>query len=80
MRHAGRMDADGPNLDIHRLISELQLEAGRIMEDVSPILALRFPLESGLILERLKSARQAGDDIAQLVAAAQVLQRRYGEV
>ncbi len=76
MRHARRMDAEGPNLDIHRLISELILEAGRIMEDVSPDLALQLPLESGLIFERLTSAREAGDDIAQLVAAAQVLQRR----
>ena len=71
------MDANGPNLDIHPLVSEILLEAGRIMEDVSPDLALRLPLESSLILERLTSARQAGDDIAQLVAAAQVLQRRY---
>ena len=70
------MDAEDPNPDIHRLISELILEAGRIMEDVSPELALRLPFESGLILERLTGARQAGDDIAQLVAAAQVLQRR----
>ena len=78
-RHAGHMDADDPNLDIHRLTSELLLEAGRIMEDESPELALRLPLEGGLIFERLKGARQAGDDIAQLVAAAQVLQRRYGK-
>ena len=73
------MNADGPNLDIHRLISELLLEAGRIMEDVSPDMALRVPLDRGLILERLTSARQAGYDIAQLVAAAGVLQRRYGK-
>lgn len=72
------MDANGPNLDIHPLVSEILLEAGRIMEDVSPDLALRLPLTPGLIIERLTSARQAGDDIAQLVAAAQVLQRRYG--
>lgn len=74
------MDTEGPNLDIHRLTSELLLEAGRIMEDVSPDLALRLPLQNNLILERLTSARQAGDDIAHLVAVAQVLQRRYGVV
>ena len=72
------MDADDPNLHIYRLTSELLLEAGRIMEDVSPDLALSLPLESGPILERVTSARQAGEDIAQLVAAAQVLQRRCG--
>lgn len=73
------MDESGPNFDIHRLTAALLLEAGRIMEDVSPVLALPLPLESGLILERLNSTRQTGDDIAQLVAAAQVLQRRYAK-
>ena len=79
MRHAKRMDACDPTPDIHRLISELMLEAGRIMEDMSPNLALRLPFKNDFIVERLTSARQAGEDIAQLVAAAQVLQRRYGK-
>ena len=73
------MEEDGPNIDTHRLTLELLLEAGRIMEDVSPELALRLPLERSLILERLTGAGQAGSDIAQLVAAAQVLQRRYAK-
>ena len=73
------MDEDGASLDIHRLTLELLLEAGRIMEDVSPKLALRLPLASSLILERLTGAGQAGNGIAQPVAAAQVLQRRYGK-
>lgn len=73
------MDVKGPNPDIHRLISELILEAGRIMEDESPELALRLPLESSLILKRLTNARKAGDDVAQLMAAAQALHRRYAK-
>ena len=73
------MDEDGLNIDTHRLTLELLLEAGRIMENVSPELALHLPLERSLILERLTGAGQAGNDIAQLVAAAQVLQRRYGK-
>lgn len=73
------MDAEDPNPDIHRLISELILEASRIMEDESPDLALRLPLEPSLILERLTNAREAGDDVAQLMAAAQALHRRYAK-
>ena len=70
------MDKEGLDIDTPRLTLELLLEAGRIMEDVSPELALRLPLEGSLILKRLASARQAGEDVAQLVAAALVLQRR----
>ena len=77
MRHARHMDAEDPNPDIHRLISDLILEAGRIMEDESPHLALRLPLEPRLILERLTRVREAGHDVAQLMVAAQVLHRRY---
>ena len=73
------MDSESPDLDIQRLTSELLLEAGRIMEDVSPRLALRLPIESALLLELLTCARGAGEDIVQLVSAAQVLQRRYGK-
>ena len=79
MRHAKRMDSENPDLDIQRLTSELLLEAGRIMEDVSPVLALRLPSERALIAERLTYARVAGEDIVQLLSAAQVLQRRYGK-
>ena len=64
--------------DARELISALLLEAGRIMEDASPDLALRLPLRLEAINQRLASARQAGQDIAQLVAAAEVLQRRFG--
>ena len=73
------MEKHGPNIETPRLTLELLLEAGRIMENVSPGLALGLPLESSLILELLTRVRQAGEDIAQLVAAAQVLQRRYAK-
>ena len=79
MLHAKRMDSEDPDLDIHRLTSELLLEAGRIMEDVSPGPALRLPIESASIFDRLTCARLAGEDIVQLLSAAQVLQRRYGK-
>ena len=79
MRHAKRMDSEDPDLVIHRLTSDLLLEAGRIMEDVNPGLTLRLPVETALILERLRCARRAAEDIVQLVSAAQVLQRRYGK-
>ena len=73
------MDAEDPNRDIHRLISELILEAGRIMEDESPRLALRLPLEPSLIVERITRVREVGHDVTQLMVAAQVLQRRYAQ-
>lgn len=65
--------------EARELISVLVLEAGRIMEDASPDLALRLPTDGVAINQRLASARQAGQDIAQLVAAAEVLQRRCGD-
>ena len=58
------------------LIATLCLEAGRIMEDESPGFALKLPESTTKIIARLQCARQAGEDIAALVAAAQVLLRR----
>ena len=63
-------------------ITSQQLDATLLAERLPPVvhnvdMALRLPLESGLILERLNNTREAGEDLAQLVAAAQVLQRRY---
>lgn len=58
------------------LIASLCLEAGRIMEDESPGFALKLPESTTKIAARLQCARQAGEDIAALVAAAQVLLRR----
>ncbi|MDP3676490.1 MAG: hypothetical protein Q8R44_15560 [Novosphingobium sp.] len=60
----------------HELIASLCLEAGRIMEDESPALALTLPGSTTGIAVQLATARQAGEDIATLAAAAQVLLRR----
>ena len=58
------------------LIAGLCLEAGRIMEDESPALALILPKSTTKIAEHFATIRQAGDDIADLAAAAEVLLRR----
>ena len=46
------------------------------MEDESTTMALALPASAGLAAERLAAARQAGEDIATLAAAAQALLRR----
>ena len=58
------------------LIASLCLEAGRIMEDDSVDLALTLPGAPSEVEARLAATRQAGEDIATLAAAAQVLWRR----
>lgn len=67
-----------PFSESHQLIALLLLEAGRIMEDASPVLALRLPHAQHAIDHRLACARQAGDDVSTLIAADEVLQRRSG--
>lgn len=67
-----------PNREHLNLIASLCLEAGRIMEDESPVLALILPASTTKISSRLASAQQSGEDIAALAAAAQVLLRRGG--
>lgn len=58
------------------LIQHLCVEAGRIMEDESPELALNLPASQSAIATRLEAMSQAGSDIAALAAAAEVLLRR----
>lgn len=58
------------------LIQLLCLEAGRIMEDDSVDLALTLPVAQSEVEPRLAATRQAGEDIAALAAAAQVIRRR----
>ena len=68
-----------PPLPLHEspnLIAGLCLEAGSIMEDESAALALTLPNSEALIAERVAKIRQAGEDIAVLGAAAQVVLRR----
>jgi hypothetical protein len=68
-----------PSDAARKLINSLYVEAGRIMEDASPELALRMPTEGNDVDDRLKRGRLAGEDIAKLIAAAEVLRRRYIE-
>lgn len=61
------------------LIQHLSLEAGRLMEDFSPELALTLPAAQDDRACYLNRVRQAADDIAALAAAAEVLNRRGAE-
>ena len=70
------MPPPDPNREHLDLMASLCLEAGRIMEDESPALALTLPESTTEIAVQLATARQAGEDIAALAAAAQVLLRR----
>lgn len=58
------------------LIAQLCLKAGRIMEDQSPNLALVLPETTEGIALRIAAVRRAGEDIAALAAAAEVIARR----
>lgn len=69
------MPSDPPHEPLD-LVAGLCLEAGRIMEDQSPSLALSLPASTKEVARRLGNAWQAGEDIAALAAAAQVLLRR----
>ena len=71
------MPVSDPPDAARELINFLCLEVGRIMEDASPELALRMPTDGKDIAGRLNRGRLAGEDIAQLIAAADVLRRRY---
>ena len=71
---------EDPTRDLHDVISGLCLEAGRIMENESPALALTLPQGSSEIAHRISAVRQAGDDIASLATAAEVLLRRAGNL
>lgn len=60
----------------HEIITQLHLEAGRIMEDTTDSIASTLPADDEARSARLCEAREAGDDIQALLAAAQVLHRR----
>lgn len=68
--------ADDLRLEFAELIARLCLEAGRILEDVSPAMAMTLPETPDGIAARITAARQAGEDIASLALAAEVLARR----
>lgn len=67
---------DGSQSDFAALVQRLCLEAGRIMEEESPALAMALPRLGDDIAARLACARQAGEDIAALMAAAEVFAKR----
>lgn len=59
-----------------KVIQHLCLEAGRLMEDYSAELALTLPPAADGRAARLEVVRQAAADMAALMAAAKVLNRR----
>ena len=62
--------------DLLVLISQLCLEAGRIMEDTSTELATALPTDPAAINDRLQEFCDAALDTLALTAAAQALYRR----
>lgn len=70
------MDVDAPLPDWHEIIAQLCLEAGRLMEYTSDELARSLPTDNNAIDQRLRTAREAADDSAALITAAQTLGRR----
>lgn len=55
------------------LIQQLLLEAGRLMEDASPELALGLPVSLGALNARIIALDVIADDLAALAAAARLL-------
>lgn len=67
---------DGPITEPNRdLIQGLLLEAGRIMEDLSPDLALVLPASITAVRARVDRVHQAGEDILALASAMRRLLR-----
>lgn len=68
--------ANVADFEASELITALCLEAGRIMEDESPALAMSLPNVASEVAARLAAIRRAGEDIVALAAAAEVIIRR----
>lgn len=66
--------------DLHRrdLIQHLLLEAGRIMEDGSPDLALTVPDDHEALVSRIDQLTRDGHALVALAAAAAVLADQQG--
>ena len=62
--------------DGHAEVQRLLLEAGRIMEDSSPALALALPDDPRVISERIEQLATSASDLTALAAAARLLQRQ----
>ena len=59
-----------------RLIADLMLEAGRIMEDVSSEFARRLPRSRDGVTERIALLEQSASDLTALAAAARAILRQ----
>ncbi len=70
------MDDDDRFPKLHNMITQLRLEAGRIMENTCDELASRLPADRIVLAGQLNEHRQAAEDIQALLAAAHVLHRR----
>lgn len=66
----------GPTRD---LIQGLLLEAGRLMEDESPELAMILPCEPALIAARVDRVHRVATDILALAGAAQIIARTVSD-
>lgn len=56
-----------------RLVSALVLETGRLMEDLTPDLAMVVPADPTARLARLSAFQQCSEECAALLKAAQIL-------
>ena len=65
------METGAPQSD---LIQRLLLEAGRIMEDSAPALALKLPDDPAEVSERIDQLARSASALAALAAAASALQ------
>ena len=61
------------------LIQLLMLEAGRIMEDISPLLALRLPQDADELTHHVDELHKVSDEIAAFARTAELLSRASGK-
>lgn len=65
------MENDGRD----KLVSAMVLEAGRLMEDLTPDLAMVMPTQPEARLARLRAFQQRSEDCTVLLSAAVVLNK-----
>ncbi len=78
-RHGGGMCENCDIEPARELIQGLLLEAGRLMEDESPELAMILPREPALIAARVDRLHRVATDMLALAVAAQALARSIGD-
>lgn len=67
--------AERPDLDEPDLVQLLLLEAGRLMEDLAPALAMRQPVDRAVRAEFIARVRQVSHDMSDIAGAAEALNR-----